>query len=124
MCYSVLSRSGTVQNAFSYVSANRKPINLAARDQADLMAWIGTIQIIIAKLKAKAPSEELQCIRREGWLLKEEPRSRQWRRRYFVLEGADLNYFELGFKGTVPLGEGASVHATKQVQATLSTSDR
>ena len=57
----------------------------------------------------------------EGWLMKEDPTTKTWRRRYFILDGCRLWYYELGLKGSIYLAEGAGVHSLDKDEPTLST---
>jgi class 3 adenylate cyclase len=55
----------------------------------------------------------------EAWLWKEDPTTGQWRRRYFILDKARLWYWELKFKGSIPIYGGLGVHAQPHQEATL-----
>lgn len=58
----------------------------------------------------------------EGWLLKEDPTTGSWRRRYFVLQDSRLWYYEMSLKGSVPLAQGAGIYATDH-RSTLNHED-
>jgi len=59
----------------------------------------------------------------EGWLWKEDPTTRTWRRRYFVLKDNCLWYHEVGFKGSIPITTGIGVRAQPVTDPTLSDHD-
>eukprot|EP00455_Lapot_gusevi_P055112 TRINITY_DN8938_c0_g4_i4.p1 TRINITY_DN8938_c0_g4~~TRINITY_DN8938_c0_g4_i4.p1 ORF type:complete len:522 (-),score=89.10 TRINITY_DN8938_c0_g4_i4:80-1645(-) len=110
--------------AFSFVTRpNTRPLNLAADSEQDAQEWVVALQkaIRVAKLaqqqsecESKQHSESIeQEVHKEGWLRKEDPTSRQWRRRYFVLHQDRMWFFELSLKGNIVLSEGFGVHAVQ-----------
>jgi hypothetical protein len=48
-------------------------------------------------------SLQIRRTHKEGWLMKEDPTSKIFRRRYFVLHHNKLQYFEMMIKKTIPL---------------------
>jgi hypothetical protein len=133
MCAGALEISAAHPHAFSYATKGRaRPINLAASSPQELRDWLqafrNSIQLQSAKggsssaHSAKAPQAAHQ--HKEGWLMKEDPTTKAWRRRYCILDVStgQLFYYELNLKGSLSLSEGASVHSTT-AKATLSLED-
>ena len=124
LCYGTLEISLSHPHAFSYVNKTRnRPINLAASSPQELNAWIGAIRKCIQARSnpsaAAAPAPDYS-----GMLMKEDPTTKIWRRRYFILNGSSghLYYYELNLKGSLSLAQGAGVHSTTAAP-TLSAAD-
>lgn len=130
MCFGSLEISHVHPHAFSYVNKTRsRPINLAASSPQELQAWMSAFRACIQLQQRSSfssflgPPAAATC-QKEGWLMKEDPTTKIWRRRYFILNSttAQLYYYELHLKGSISLAQGAGVHATLQ-QATLSQAE-
>jgi len=136
-CAGVLEISDAHPHAFSYATKERaRPIHLAASSPQEMREWVQALRRSIDTRAAKAaasqsaqPHQQVHQsgaapLHREGWLMKEDPSTKVWRRRYCILDVASgqLYYYELNLKGSLSLTEGAGVHSSP-VKATLSRED-
>eukprot|EP01006_Ploeotia_vitrea_P055740 TRINITY_DN68028_c0_g2_i1.p1 TRINITY_DN68028_c0_g2~~TRINITY_DN68028_c0_g2_i1.p1 ORF type:complete len:1024 (-),score=607.08 TRINITY_DN68028_c0_g2_i1:43-3114(-) len=136
ICYGVLNPRPQSEFAFTIASPDRsKPLNLAAVNQAERLRWVEALnnslsnaEAMRAAAKKKKAGEEVPIVHLaqpnslEGWLWKEDPTTRAWRRRYFVLRDNKLWYYEMGLKGSIPLTQGIGVHAASE-KSTLTTKE-
>lgn len=101
--------------AFSVKARDRRePIYIAAASREDFERWQAAFTTQVA------PADQ-EFVHLEGWLMKKDPTSKNWRARYFVIVNDRCWYFEMILKGTIDLTNGVSGHDTKHVENTEST---
>jgi len=92
------------------IRSPKKIILMAAANQADLDSWIAGFNSRTGK---GGKNDHL-----EGWLMKQDPTTRAWRRRYFILYKERCWYYEMVPKGIIDLVNGVSGHAMNVVAPT------
>jgi hypothetical protein len=109
--------------AFSYVSRSRnRPLNLAAESYGNMKDWLSALNQAMHNRKASAPSssgEGNENLHKEGWLMKEDPTTQIFRRRYFILHINKLYYYELSLKKTITLAGAVQISLNSTKQPTL-----
>jgi len=123
MCHTTLQISQGHPHAFSYANKGRsRPINLAASSPQEVTEWVRAIRACIQRKAALIAGGEAAAgpvpANRESWLMKQDPTTGIWRRRYFILNGAtaQLFYYELNLKGSLSL---AGLHSNNLTLSSL-----
>jgi class 3 adenylate cyclase len=126
ICAAILNNNVGAADCFAFVPKEGvKPLNLAVDSASDRAEWMAALNTAVEYASGTKDGKAGDVVHREGWLRKEDPSSKTWRPRYFVLDGRiggefRLWYLEMHLRGTIDL-QGGMVHmlpATERV-ATL-----
>jgi hypothetical protein len=126
ICAAILNSNVDAADCFAFVPKEGvKPLNLAVDSPSDRAEWMTALNVAVQYASGTRVGKAGDVVHREGWLRKEDPSSKSWRPRYFVLDGHiggefRLWYLEMHLRGTIDL-QGGMVHmvpATERV-ATL-----
>jgi len=119
MCKSV-STLANVDFGFEIVTASRI-FYLGSNDEEDARQWISSIE---GRDTLSVKTTESSSVTREGWLMKQGGKVKNWKRRWFVIRGNVMHYFstEEAFRhglepaGAIPLSGCSVVFAEEKMK--------
>jgi class 3 adenylate cyclase len=103
------------------VRSKSKTLYLAAESEHDRKRWLQAFLAFADESdvnKAEDDDDVEETNHLEGWLLKKDPTSKAWRKRYFVIYQHRCWYFEMARKGAVDVANGLGGHDAKEIEPT------
>jgi class 3 adenylate cyclase len=91
--------------------SRKSALHIAAENEFEMQRWM-------SGFSNRGLADEAVHNHIEGWLMKRDPTSKTWRKRYFILIDDRCWYFEMINKGNIDLVAGVSAHQANLIQPT------